>query len=63
VLDKLDQVPERILFTNQRTETVLRPIAEALGITVERARKLVQIEQFHKSFEKYLLSGERRNRP
>jgi hypothetical protein len=62
VLDKLDQVPERILFTNQRTETVLRPIAEALGITVERGLKLVVIEQLCRSFEKYLQTGGRRNR-
>jgi hypothetical protein len=62
VLDKQDQVPERILFANQRTETVLRPITEALGITVERVLKLVQIEPFYRSFEKYLYGG-RRNRP
>jgi hypothetical protein len=62
VLDKLDQVPERILFTNQRTETVLRPIAEVLGITVERGLKLVVIEQLCRSFEKYLQTGGRRNR-
>ena len=60
VLDKLDQVPERILLTNQRTEVVLEPITEALGIAVERVLKLVEIEQFYRSFEKYLHSGPRR---
>jgi len=60
VLDKLAQVPERILLTNHRTEVVLEPITEALGIAVERVRKLVEIEQLYRSLEKYLHSGPRR---
>jgi hypothetical protein len=60
VLDKLGQVPERVLLTNQRTEVVLAPITTALGIPVERVRKLTQIEQFYRSLDKFLNSGRRR---
>jgi hypothetical protein len=62
VLQKLGQVPERILLTNQRTEAVIGPITKAFGITVERVRKLVVIEQLCGSFEKYLQTGGRRGR-
>jgi hypothetical protein len=62
VLDKLDQVPERILVSNQRTETVLQPVTETLAIPVEHVLKLVEIEQFYRSFEKYLHGGGRRGR-
>ncbi len=63
VLDKQEQVPERILLANDRAEAVLRPITDALAITVERVLKLAQIEPFYRSFEKYLHTGGRRNRP
>jgi hypothetical protein len=57
VLAKLDMVPERILLTNQRTEVVLAPITTALGISVERVPRLVEVDRFHRSFEKFLHSG------
>jgi hypothetical protein len=57
VLEKLDMVPERILLTNQRTEVILAPVTSALGVPVERVRKLAEVDRFHRSFAQHVQSG------